>query len=422
MTANSTRTGPGHRTAPHPETSGGLAPRESSSDRPFRPWAIVSMREISVKAKDKSFRVYTFVTLLLILAGVVFNAFMSARGESYSVAVTADPGRAVVSSANESGRADGGNVSFASETTDSNKAALDLVRRGEADVALLQETEGTWTVTGKNEVPAELLRILEQSLRAYVLDTNAAAAGTTSEQLLKGSELRTSLLEGDAEKQILATIIGFIFSFLFYTAAIIFGMAIANSVVEEKQNRVVEILATAIPIRHLLYGKVLGNTLMAMVQLALYGGTALLALNLTGTAELAGSVIPSSGWFLVFFLFGFLILASMWAVLGSLASRPEDLNGSSAPVMSLILAALFVGMFAKGQILVLASFIPVVSSVAMPIRMLNSTVEPWEPLVALGLALVTAVALLRLGEKVYRRAVMQGGGALSLRKAIKLEQ
>ena len=105
----------------------------------------------------------------------------------------------------------------------------------------------------------------------------------------------------------------------------------------------------------------------------------------------------------------------MWAVLGSLASRPEDLNGSSAPVMSLILAALFVGMFAKGQILVLASFIPVVSSVAMPIRMLNSTVEPWEPVLALGLALVAAVALLRLGEKVYRRAVMQGGGALSLR-------
>ena len=161
---------------------------------------------------------------------------------------------------------------------------------------------------------------------------------------------------------------------------------------------------------------------LSRVQLGLYGGTAFLALNLTGTAELAGSVIPSSGWFLVFFLFGFLILAAMWAVLGSLASRPEDLNGSSAPVMSLILAALFVGMFAKGQILVLASFVPVVSSVAMPIRMLNSTVEPWEPVLALALALVTAVALLRLGEKVYRRAVMQGGGALSLRKAIKLEQ
>ncbi|MGX9899048.1 hypothetical protein ACW0JT_02665 [Arthrobacter sp. SA17] len=101
-----------------------------------------------MKAKDKSFRVYTLITLLLILAGVVFNAFMSARGESYTLAVTAEQGSAVVSLANESGRADGGNVSFASQTTGSSEAALDLVRRGEADVALLQE-EGSWTVRGR---------------------------------------------------------------------------------------------------------------------------------------------------------------------------------------------------------------------------------------------------------------------------------
>ncbi|WP_051427361.1 ABC transporter permease [Arthrobacter sp. H20] len=261
-----------------------------------------------------------------------------------------------------------------------------------------------------------------ESLNAYVLEQNAAAAGTTADQLLSGADLEQSLLEGSEENQLLATIAGFVFSFLFYMASIIFGMAIANSVVEEKQNRVVEILATAIPIRQLLYGKVLGNTILAMVQLALYGGAALLALNLTGTADLVGSIIPASGWFLVFFLFGFLILAAIWAVLGSLASRPEDLSHNSTPVMALIFAALFVGLFASGQLLVVASYVPVVSSVAMPIRVLNSPVALWEPLLSLVIALAAAVALLHLGEKIYRRAVMQGGGALSLRKAIKLEQ
>ncbi len=204
-------------------------------------------------------------------------------------------------------------------------------------------------------------------------------------------------------------------------AAIIFGLQIVNSVVEEKQNRVVEILATAIPIRQLLYGKVLGNTILAMVQLALYGGAALLALNLTGTSDLVGGIIPASGWFLVFFLFGFLILAAMWAVLGSLASRPEDLNNSSAPVLALILAALGAGLFATGQLLVVASYVPVVSSVAMPIRMLNTEVALWEPILSLVIALAAAAALIHLGEKIYRRAVMQPG-ALSLRKAMKLEQ
>ena len=229
-------------------------------------------------------------------------------------------------------------------------------------------------------------------------------------------------MEGDSENAGLASAVGFIFSFLFYMATIIFGMAIATSVLEEKQNRVVEILATAIPIRQLLYGKVAGNTVLAIVQLALYGGAALVAMNVTGSAEMLGFIIPVSGWFLVFFLVGFLILAAGWAMLGSMASRSEDLNSSSTPVMAVIFAALFAGIFAKGQLLVLASFVPVVSSVAMPIRMLSTEVPLWQTLLSLALALAAAYGLLVFSARIYRRAVMQSGGALTLRKAMKLEQ
>lgn len=387
------------------------------------PWLIVTLREVMIKAKDRSYAISTVVTLVLIVAGVVFNAFMMNRGDDFTVAVQSDSAAAaVVELADQAGQADDGNVTFTAVVAASADAAVELVRAEEADAALLRETDGSWQLTGKTEVDSGISQQIDESLNEYVLGQNAAAAGTTAEQLLSGADLEQSLLEGSEENQLLATIAGFVFSFLFYMASIIFGMAIANSVVEEKQNRVVEILATAIPIRQLLYGKVLGNTILAMVQLALYGGAALLALNLTDTADLVGSIIPASGWFLVFFLFGFLILAAIWAVLGSLASRPEDLNNNSTPVMALIFAALFVGLFASGQLLVVASYLPVVSSVAMPIRVLNSPVALWEPLLSLVIALAAAVALLHVGEKIYRRAVMQGGGALSLRKAIKLEQ
>lgn len=385
-------------------------------------WLIVTLREVMVKAKDRGFAISTIVTLVLIVAGVVFNAYMSSRGEDFTVAVTSEAGQSVVALADEDGRADDGNTTFSAIVADSEEAALEEVRAEEADAALIRGDDGSWTLTGKNEVSRGLSTGMGASLEAYMLETNAAAAGTSPEELLAGSELEESLLEGSAENQAVADVAGFAFSFLFYMASIIFGMAIANSVVEEKQNRVVEILATAIPVRQLLYGKVLGNTVLAMVQLALYGGAALLALNLTGTADLVGSIIPASGWFLVFFLFGFLILASIWAVLGSLASRPEDLSSNSTPVMVLIFAALGAGLFASGQLLVVASYVPVVSSVAMPIRMLNSEVALWEPILSLVIALAAAFALLYLGEKIYRRAIMQSGGALSLRKAMKLEQ
>ena len=148
---------------------------------------------------------------------------------------------------------------------------------------------------------------------------------------------------------------------------------------------------------------------------------ALLALTFTDTAELAGSIIPASGWFLLFFLVGFLILASLWAMIGSMASRSEDLNNSSGPVLTIIIVALFAGLFAKGQLLVVASYVPVISTVAMPVRMLSAEVPLWETLLSLAVALAAAYALLRFGERIYRRAVMQSGGALTLRKAMKLE-
>ncbi|KNC19372.1 multidrug ABC transporter permease [Arthrobacter sp. RIT-PI-e] len=386
------------------------------------PWLIVTLREVMVKAKDRSFLISTLVTLVLIVAGVVFNAYMSDRGNDYVVAVSSDAGESVVMLADEQGRADDGNTTFTPLVAGSDDDAREQVRSEEADAALLQGEGDTWTLVGKEDVPSGLSSGLGISLQGFALTANAAESGMSSAELLAGSELEESLLEGNAENQAVAAVAGFAFSFLFYLAALVFGLQIANSVVEEKQNRVVEILATAIPIRQLLYGKVMGNTVLAMIQLALYGGAALLALNITGTADLVGSIIPASGWFLVFFLFGFLILAAIWAVLGSLASRPEDLNNNSMPVMALIFAALAAGLFASGQLLVVASYVPVVSSVAMPIRLLSTDVALWEPIVALLIALVTAVALLHLGEKIYRRAVMQGGSALSLRKAMKLEQ
>ena len=402
-----------------PDSPAAQQPERAGNNTPA--WAIVTLREVMVKARDRSYLISTLVTLLLIVGGVVFNAYMSNRGTDYTVAVTGSQGASVVEIADEAASADDGNTTFEAVNADSPEAARALVSEGEADAALLAGADGTWTLVGGEEIDSGLRSPLSEALRLHVINTNAEAAGTSGEQLLAGSELQEELMDGNAENAVLATVVGFVFSFLFYMSAIIFGMAIANSVLEEKQNRVVEILATAIPIRQLLYGKVAGNTILAMVQLAAYGGAALLALNLTDTADLVGSIIPASGWFLVFFLAGFLILASAWAMIGSMASRSEDLNNSSTPVLTVIIAALFAGMFAKGQLLVIASYVPVISSVAMPIRMLSSEVPLWETFASLAVALAAAYALLRFSEKIYRRAVMQSGGALTLRKAMKLE-
>ena len=111
---------------------------------------------------------------------------------------------------------------------------------------------------------------------------NAAAAGTTVEALEAGSDVSTPpSCAGDAEKAAVADAVGFVFVFLFYFAALVFGMQLASSVIEEKQSRIVEIIAAAIPLRHLLAGKVLGNTALAVIQLLVYLVVGLVGLSFT---------------------------------------------------------------------------------------------------------------------------------------------
>ena len=82
--------------------------------------------------------------------------------------------------------------------------------------------------------------------------------------------LQTIVGADGADDEGVQVIAGFVFVFLFYMAAILFGYAIANSVVEEKQSRIVEILAAAIPLRQLLVGKVVGATALALGQMVIF--------------------------------------------------------------------------------------------------------------------------------------------------------
>ena len=404
-------------------TAGSPTPGASPTDDTSavkNPWLVVTVREITVRLTDRSFLISTGLTVLLIAASVALSAFLGNRTSDYTVAVSADDAREIVEAGAATLEADGSGDTLAATELPDAAAAEAAVRSGEADAALVAAGDG-WSLVWLDETDEALAATITDSVNTQVLAANAQAAGTTVEALTAGSQVETRLLEGSVENAGVKSAVSFIFAFLFYMAALIFGMAIANSVLEEKQNRVVEILATAIPIRQLLYGKVLGNSLLAFAQIALFAVVALVAANITGATDGLGWLLGASGWFIAFFVVGFTALAAVWAVLGSLASRSEDLQSNSGPITTVIVVALFAGLFADGVWLTIASYVPVVSSIAMPIRMLDGDVPVWEPLVSFGLSILAAYALVRLGERIYQRAVMQGGTALKWRQALKVE-
>lgn len=385
-------------------------------------WQIVTLREITVKLRDKSFIISTLITLALIIASIVVTGLLAERTTESNIAIV-NNGRAqiLVDGANQLAKDNEQKITLTVKVFNSGEDADEALRAKDVDLVLMGTANG-FDLTGLDDVPSDIEKLLSDAASTQALKLNAEKLGVTVASLEDGSAINTIFLEGSQERNSMALVMGLVFSMLFYMSALIFGMPIANSVVEEKQNRVVEILATAIPIRQLLAGKILGNMALAMGQLCLFVGIGLAALALMPTeVPFLSLVFATSGWFLAFFMAGFLILAAVYAALGSMAARVEDLQQSTGPVIIVLVAALFTGVYAKGSVLVIASYIPVISSVAMPIRLLANDIPLWEPIISLLIAIAAAWAMVLLGERIYRRAIMQTGGALSWRKALKLE-
>ncbi|NKE10919.1 ABC transporter permease, partial [Kocuria subflava] len=200
----------------------------------------------------------TLSTMVIIAAMIAFNAFMADRATEHDLATSGPLAAEAVEQAD---------AAMGDKTTVTGREvqpveAEDLVRDEEVDAALIHDGD-SWSLVADTEIDSDLETAIEQAVSQVTVADNAEDHGTTVEQLNKGSALETTFLSVGEDRGLATYLLRFAFAFLFYMAALIFGMAIANSVLEEKQNRVVEILATAIPLRELLYGKVLGNCLGA---------------------------------------------------------------------------------------------------------------------------------------------------------------
>jgi ABC-2 type transport system permease protein len=389
---------------------------EKSTERNTDPaWLLVTRREVVSRITDKSFLLGTAFMVVLIAGFIGFSAWQDERTDRVTLAATPDAVAMAGAIAELAPDVDDKVEVTLVEVVDE-AAAETALREDEAD-AWLHPTDDGWQLTSESSEQDSLTAVARAVVRQQVLADNAASAGTSVEALEAGSTVTTDFLRGDAEKAAVAQAVGFVFVFLFYFAALIFGMQLASSVIEEKQSRIVEIIAAAIPLRHLLAGKVLGNTALAMIQLLVYLAVGLVGLSFTPYKSYVPELSGPTAWFLAFFFAGFVALACLWAVAGSLASRTEDLQATSTPLTMLMLVMFFGGVSLEGRAQVIASYVPPVSAVVMPKRILAGGVEWWEPLLALGLLAVFAAVTVWIGERLYRRALLQTGGRVSLRQA-----
>ena len=225
-------------------------------------------------------------------------------------------------------------------------------------------------------------------------------------------------------------IIAYALVILTFMAVITYGQWVATSVAEEKSSRVMELLVTAATPRQLLAGKVIGNGAAGLTQYAVIVVAALAGLLLQGLVaqyllgDRAGAPLEDVNfWVLapfgVFFLGGFALYALLYAALGSMASRTEDVQQVTGPMIFIGLAGYFAAFTAinvpEAGWVKLVSLIPFFSPYMLPMRMLISSVEPWEWVVGAALMVLFLAGALWVAARVYSAGVLLYGQRASLR-------
>lgn len=377
---------------------------------------LVAGREVDEKLHSKPF-LYSMVFFVLILvASLALPALLSNDdAEKYDVAVVGEPAQGLVLAARTE------DVEATPKPYDSVAAAEQAVRDEDVDAALV--TEGTTLrLVGLEEVPDDLRSTLAGVAQIRGLSEALSQAGTPSGELtrlLSPVDIQVRELDPGGLDPDKVLVIGLVFAMVFFFVVYLFGFAIAQTVVQEKESRVVELLVAAVPIRTLLAGKVLGNTVLALGQLVILVAVALGGAAATGQGDIVSVLAKNSAWFLIFFLLGFVVLACLFAVAGAFATRNEDLQSTTAPLQALVLLPFFASVYVTdGVAQKVLSYVPFSAPLVMPQRLVAGDAALWEAGLSALLMLVTAVALMALGSRLYRASLLRTRGKTSLGQAL----
>lgn len=380
-------------------------------------WAdvrLIAAREIGEKLRSKAFLISTALFLVIVAASIALPALLfDDRPADYDVAAVGS--RAVALA----GAVPAERVGLDVRAVDVAEADR-LVAAEEVDVAVEVRGEEL-VVTGLQSVPADLVEALATTAQLAGLQaalTEAGASAQEAQRLLSPVPVQERLLADNGLAQDVVPLLSVVFTMLFFFVVYQFGFAIAQGVVLEKESRIVELLVTAVPIRTLLFGKVLGNGGLALGQIVLLVLVAIAGAAATGEGELLSLLLRNAGWFVLFFALGFALLSCLWAAAGAMASRSDDLQATTAPLQVLLIAPFFAAVYVTSDpARVVLSYVPLTAPLVMPARLLEDDAALWEGALSALVVLATAVLAVRVGERLYRASLLRTRGRTSLADA-----
>lgn len=334
----------------------------------------------------------------------------------------------------------------------------------------LLENPKAATLYSEKQVPGELSRLVNQVLsRQIESDKLASFQIPNLQEIIRESRVDFTVQtikwgeDGSetASSATVASMIGGAFTMLIYMFILFYGAMVMQGVMEEKTNRIVEVMISSVRPFQLMMGKIVGIGLVGLTQMFMWGvmtvallvgasfllgggmdapamSSDLMAAN-PGMAALADPAVQSPEnevlqllhtinfteiglFFIIYFIGGYMLYASMFAAIGSAVDSQEDTQQFVAPVTIFMVFALYAGIYSMenpdGPLAFWCSMIPFTSPIVMMVR-IPFEIPLWEKLVSVFLLYVSFIGITWISAKIYRTGILMYGKKPSLKEMAK---
>ncbi|HJM89746.1 MAG TPA: ABC transporter permease [Dehalococcoidia bacterium] len=391
---------------------------------------MVAMRDFTQRALSKGFVISSLIVLLFI-GGIVAVPRLADREVElhFDLGVLGFTEPRLDQVLRLAAEESEGQIDIATHAFANRPAADRALREDRIDALLIDST----VLVFHEDEDEQLLVVTNRAIYSSRLNDELARLGITLEQargLLNEDVLSVESLTQPSGVAITASGVStqdgrkwmaFAGGWLLMISITTYGQWVLLGVIEEKTSRVVEVLLATVPAHQLIAGKVLGVDLVGLAQLAMVGVLLAVEIPLTGAFEPPDGALAMAGSTVLWFLLGFALYATAFAVAGATVGRQEDAQYGSLPVILILLVAYAIATavsvvgLADATWVRVASYAPPLAPMLIPTRAAIGNLAAWEVVPAAALMLFTIYGLLRLGGRIYAGGQLQTGARLGLR-------
>lgn len=419
---------------------------------------IIIQHEYLSKIKTKGFIISTFLTplvmvLIILIPGIITYFSMTSETELLNKIAIIDNSKTELSKSIIKSHPE-----LYTYTTSSEKELKKDILDNKLDGFLVLPdsllTVGIIKLVTNESIGLKTIENIESTINSAVKDERLHFYGITNEtidEINKSIKIDASKItkQGNVEQDNseINSIIGYILGFIMYGLMLTYGNQVMQGVIEEKSNRIIEILSSSVKPFHIMLGKVIGIGAIGLTQIIIWlvviGVAVLFASNLIMpsdimqpdemaalgneniTSDILSDINISIGLmisFVLYFLAGYFLYATLFAAIGSTVDSAQDANYLSTIVVLLIAVPILIiqhiVLEPESLLSTILSLIPLFSPILMPVRISIISIPLWQIIISYILLIITFILFLKLGSKIYRLEILRHGTKVTFKKLI----